>query len=101
MTEPSMKVIYKYKLSISEPTHILLPEGAAPLTVAVQGDQICLWVEQDDPVQEGPYVAERRTFVIRGTGWKYDKNKVLDNYIGTAFIAGFVWHVFEVGDSYA
>lgn len=90
------KVIHKYWLSISEPTIIVLPDGATPLTVGSQEGKVCIWIEHDDPTSANPVVAGGRKFVIRGTGWSYRKNELQDNYIGTAFVGDFVWHVFEV-----
>lgn len=82
--------VWKFELNPGEVT-ILMPIGAKPLAVNMQGRKLCLWAEVD------PLAAkEARHFVTYGTG-----HPMLDlphTFIGTFFLDdnSFVFHVFEV-----
>ena len=90
-----MKAIWKVPLEITDEQTVNLPWGAEPLTVQVQGDELCLWAKVDTT---NPGLAH--TVHIYGTG-----NPIPDEdpdypeaYIGTVQTHGgaLVWHVFWV-----
>lgn len=88
-----METIYKYVLPVDDTAVIEIPLGSKILSVAFQGEDLCLWaiVTADSPSR--PPV--RRTFHVRGTGHPADgiRHK---SFLGTAFHpAGLVFHVFE------
>lgn len=78
----------------------MMPKGAKPLTVAVQGiqGQVCLWALVDSEAE-----LEARDFVTYGTGHPVRdvvKRNVgeIQTYIGTYQLASgsLVFHVFEI-----
>jgi hypothetical protein len=85
-----VKTIWKFTLSMTESQVILMPEGAAILSVQAQHNRVCLWalVVPNKP-------REKRVFRIFATGQPYAEE---GNYIGTVQIddGSLVWHVFEV-----
>ncbi len=90
-----MKAIWKYDLVAEDYNAVLLPKGAKPLSVQVQGsnsDHVRMWCLIDPDEKE----TEERIFRIAGTGHPIkDENLVFIDtfqlYDGT-----FVGHVFEV-----
>lgn len=89
-----MKKIYKYELIAEDYNTILLPKGAQPLSVQVQGEHghVRMWCLVDPNETED----EKRIFRIAGTGHPIvDENLV---YIDTfqLYDGGFVGHVFEI-----
>lgn len=83
-----MKKIYKYPLYVANSQVIMMPRGAKILTAHEQLGLICLWAIVD--TQEK---LEARNIVVHGTGQElYDG--ILD-YIASAYIDEFVWHIFE------
>lgn len=84
-------VISKYTLGIRDFQQVLMPKGAKILSVANQDGYLCMWamVKPDEPM-------EQRDIEIYGTG-----NAIpvcfgnAREFIGTAVIDPFVWHVFE------
>ena len=85
-----MKTVFKYKLdcSISE---ISIPLNATLLCVASQGSEIFLWAEV-----ETDFPLHIRKFHLVGTGEKLPDFSENIKYFGTAFVAKFVFHVYEV-----
>jgi hypothetical protein len=64
------------------------------LSLQVQGDAVCLWIEVD---VEKTASREERRFELFGTGWVIRPSEGHRRlYIGTVQINGFVWHVFEL-----
>lgn len=86
--------IWKYEIPIGSTFRLDMPKGAIPLTVALQGDQPCLWaiVQCEAP-------REPRQFVIRGTGHFFDGYE--GEYVGTFQMLGgaLVYHVFTGTDA--
>lgn len=84
------KTIYKYPLEVADVQDVMLPDGAQILSVAMQGQTLCLWAMVDTDLQ-----LKRRRIVVYGTGHPFgDANQV---FIGTVLMDGgsLVWHVFE------
>jgi len=84
-----MKVIYKYKLRITDCQTIDLPINSHFLSVQVQDDEICLWVLLD-PNSTMREIIEIHIF---GTGNPIKFSNSL-KFIDTVQLNGFVWHVF-------
>jgi len=93
-----MQTIWKYPLETTDVQTVMMPKGAKPLTVAVQGSQVCLWALVDSEADP-----EARDFVIYGTGHpvrdvvKRDVGEV-QTYVGTYQLdnGSLVFHVFEI-----
>lgn len=84
-----MTTIWKYDFQIKDgEQRQSIPRDAQVLTVAEQNGLLCAWAL----VVPGRQL-EQRVFRIHGTGHPVDPN---DIYLGTAHIAPFVWHLFEV-----
>lgn len=84
-----MRSIYKYMLAFTDSQTLTLPSSATPLTVQMQGRQICLWAE----VPTGQFVTEKEVVIsIVGTGRPIPPGAV--NYLDTVQRDGFVWHVY-------
>lgn len=82
-----MKVIYKYKLIITDSQVIDMPPGEI-LTVQLQDGQPVLWTLVNEKLAH-----VKREVEFFGTGHDVpDGNR---KYIGTFQQSGFVWHVFE------
>lgn len=91
-----MQTIWKFPLDITDEQEIALPWGAVPLTVQMQGDQLCLWVR----VNPENLPLMRHTIHIYGTGNPIEEEygDVLERYLGTVQSHGgrFVWHCYWV-----
>jgi len=84
-----MKTIFKYKLEITDEQEIAIPDGAAVLSVAAQGDDLCLWAAVDTL-----NALHLKTIYIHGTGNPIEALEY-KRFIGTAVMPnGLVWHVF-------
>ena len=84
-----MNQIFKYALRVADgPQAIEMPGGARILCVQNQHGNLALWALVDDSLKP-----DRRKFFVVGTGQDFDEN--MTQYIGTAQIGAFVWHVFE------
>lgn len=84
-----MKAIYKYPLPV--PTTVLeMPKRAKILHVHTQEGVPTLWALVDTEA----WATEMRTFIWIGTGRQF--NVYDGEYIGTAHVDPFVWHVYEV-----
>ena len=80
--------VHKYELSPGTIT-LDLPDGAEVLTVHAQSGGIFLWPRvQAHP----PRRLRHRLFTTVGTGHPAPHGR----YVGTAFLAGLVFHTFEV-----
>lgn len=88
-----MKTAWKYTIDGLSKT-IEMPVCAEVLSVAFQGDDLCLWVMVDSKYPIGP----SRTFEAFGTGHEIPVLMGVDyNFVGTAHAdSGLVFHVFEV-----
>ena len=87
-----MRTIFKYQLLSQWEQVISMPAGAKILTVQMQHDEICLWVECcNDAPEEG------RIIYIFGTG--HDLGKIKCRYIGSVQQDGghIVWHFYDGG----
>lgn len=89
-----MITIYKYPLEL-DVTTLELPQGANCVHVAAQNGKVCIWVLQDTSLR-----TETRRFKIVGTGHEItDEPHFMDlNYVGTAHIDPFVWHVIDLNN---
>lgn len=90
-----MKVIYKYRLGITDgPQRIHLPKGAFVVMVDSQQDQLYFWAEFDRNEKR----TEARDFFVHGTGHDIPDDQV---WVGSAQMQPFaqlsplVWHVYE------
>lgn len=88
-----MKTVWKYIIEPSSPT-IEMPVCAEVLSVAFQGDDLCLWAIVDNKYPTGA----SRTFEAFGTGHEIPVLMGVDyKFVGTAHAdSGLVLHVFEV-----
>lgn len=86
-----MITIYKYVLEVGS-DKLCLPKDAEFLSVAFQGENLCLWCKVDTSAQ-----SEIRMFNIFGTGWEITEQMGTSRaFIGTAHTdSGLVFHVFE------
>lgn len=68
-----------------------MPVGSRPISVALQGDKLCLWaiVDTDEP-------KVTRTVLIAGTGHPISSEMSADRFVGTFMVNGgaLVFHVF-------
>ncbi|MBZ9715301.1 DUF7352 domain-containing protein [Deinococcus multiflagellatus] len=78
-------VIYKYPLSLLEPTELDLPDGEVT-HVGAQNGQICLWIRH---AQAAP-ATRRCTFMVVGTGQPFPTTMTS---LGTVQMPPYVWHV--------
>jgi len=85
------KVMYKYRLAVTDKQTLALPDGASIMAVQAQGVDLCLWVEVPT-TQSGVNV--ERTFLIRGTGRVFVRTTA-ERYLGTVQLNEFVWHVYQ------
>lgn len=81
------ETIWKYELRPGLTT-VEMPSGAEALTVAAQGEGVCLWARV---TPENP--TEVRQFYTLGTG--HTALIPLGRYVGTAFLGPLVFHTFE------
>ena len=82
------KTIWKYELAIEDWVRVTIPDGARFLKVGGQGGKLCLWVLVD--LEKPP-----RAYYFRIFGTGHDIPDGIGEYIGTAQIGSFVWHLFE------
>ena len=84
--------VYKYVLPpLADRVTLMMPAGAEPLSVMVQGNKICIWARVNlwrSPVET--------TFRIAGTG--HDLEEDVGNHVGSFQLenGALVFHVFEV-----
>lgn len=80
--------IWKWNLNLTDQQTIQMPEGSRPLTVQIQGGDICMWSAVDPLAVKVPF-----TIIIVGTG-NSGPDFSGSRYIGTVQQGPFVWHVF-------
>lgn len=86
-----MKTVWKYILEPGETT-LEIPVGAQILSVAVQGEEVCLWA-----LVEPDAIIEPRQFIVAGTGESIPDKYQPPAFIGTVHLSAFlVFHVFEL-----
>lgn len=89
-------MIHKFALLVEEEsdgvfkTEVELPSSSTVRSVAMQSNNVCLWVEVDNEVTG----RQTRKFLMVGTGREFDACKY-DKFVGTFFDAQWTWHVFE------
>ena len=88
------KKVFKYTLQITDFQQVVMPKGAIPLDIQLQGDQIQLWclVEVDDGLLD-PKKLRPMNIMCVGTGHAPVPSGF--HYIATVQVAGFVWHFFR------
>ncbi len=80
-----------WKFTLRPGVKVQMPLGSKILTVAAQGQSICVWAEVDsNEAQE-----EEREIKVYGTGHDLPENHHELQYIGTAFLGSMVFHVYE------
>lgn len=88
-----MNTIFKYPLEFTllnnSRNTILMPYGAMPLTVRMQGLEMFLWAQ----VSREPGVNQWRHFDIYGTGHDMPENPGV--YVDTVEQGVFIWHIFD------
>lgn len=84
-----MKSVWKFEILQVNHNAVSMPKGAKLLTVGYQCGQLCVWAEVDPTAPQ-----ETRALLVTGTGWDIEDEFV--EYIGTAFIEAYVFHVYEV-----
>lgn len=82
-----MRTIHHYKLEISDRQAIDMPLGAVPLWIAVVNGDLRVYADVDTTATMAPEV-----FRVFGTGHALPPGMT---YIGSAFVAPFVWHVYR------
>ena len=81
-----MKIL---KYVLSEVCSFELPVNSEVLTVASQGENVCMWVRVSECE-----ITEARKFRVVMTGGSVNSDL---KYLGTAFLGSLVLHVFEDG----
>lgn len=94
--DASGKVVHKFSLencfaNIKIPKTILMPIGAKIICAEMQSGSPHLWAIADPNAE-----TEAREFVIFGTGFELQAGGEPLEHVGTVFVQGFVWHIFEV-----
>lgn len=84
-----MRQIHKFTLRLERQQVLTMPLGSLPLAVQAQHGNLQLWVIV--PVEAKP---SEMVITIYGTGHELGADERRDEYIGTAQLDGFVWHVF-------
>ncbi len=85
---PPTRSIWKFPLKIEDGVQkISMPIDAVVVHVSDQVGGICMWAEVV------PSLGKRtRFFQVYGTGHPIE----FGDHVGTAFIGGLVWHVYEI-----
>ena len=88
------EVIHKYVLEDTLIQTIKMPYSADVISAGFQGETICIWAVHTVDTPQPP---EDRTFLVVGTGVKYDAENMRDRCrIATIQKDGLVYHIFEV-----
>ena len=82
------QTIWKYEMAVEDWVRIVIPDGARFLKIGEQDRKLCLWVLVD--LEKSP-----RAYYFRIFGTGQDIPECIGEYIGTAQIGSYVWHVFE------
>ena len=84
--------VYEYTLELLDSTIIDLPVQAKILSVAFQGEQLCLWAEVDPSYD----LKESRHIEVFDTGHPMPYYRYYERqFISTVFTGQLVFHVFE------
>ena len=83
-----MRTIWKYPVEITDRFIWNIPSGAKFLTLD-SNPQLAMWFEVDSDAPK-----EIRQFVVFGTGHQMQEDVNL-TYLGTVFVLGLVFHVYE------
>lgn len=85
-----MKVIYKYLIAIEDYQQIDMPEEAKIISLQIQNDMPCIWVEVDTSKRQSP-----RPFFLYGTGQPI--GDISQIHIGSFQLLGgkLVYHLYE------
>ena len=87
-----MHSVWKYTVPVADTFSIETRRGAKILSVAVQGDEVCIWAEVNPtaPVEE-------RRFRMCGTGHPIPEDEDR-RFVGTVLLRGgsLVFHLFEL-----
>jgi hypothetical protein len=87
------RVIYKYKLAITDRQTIEVPRNSVLLTVGIQVDELVAWV--DTPAGPEADLKVKWDFIIRGTGNEFDLDEEPRGiYMTSLQLGDFVWHVY-------
>jgi hypothetical protein len=87
-----MKTIWKFPLQITDHQEVSAPSGYwKPLSVQVQGSDLCLWAEVDNDMgmTEPRRVAVRMSRTGDTIHWHGDLK-----FVGTVQVGPLVWHVY-------
>jgi hypothetical protein len=91
--------ILKYRLHLKDEQSVPMPENHQILSAQVQNNELCLWVLVDPATKN-----EDVKILIFGTGFEIDypgpETNFEFNFIDTVQQGGFVWHVFELQESF-
>lgn len=84
--------IWKHILRIADTQTVPVPTGSTILSVARQGNALCLWTLVD-PAVDGTV---DRIIEIVGTGNRMsDESDFIRKFIGTVVMDHCVWHIFQ------
>lgn len=83
------RTIWKFPLTLGQ-TVVMMPKHSVLVHIAAQNGTVCVWAEVHT---QFPEVVRR--FVLIGTG---HEPPIAGEYVGTAIVGEFVWHVFEEDD---
>jgi hypothetical protein len=85
------QAIWKYQFEINDELQVKeMPLLSRCVHVASQDDVLCMWA-----IVEPKYKLVKKYFRVHGTGFVYDIEDG-DEYVGTAHMPPFVWHLFEI-----
>lgn len=85
-----MRTIFKYPLVLKVEQSITTKMGATLLHVAAQHGRVTIWADIPDVDAMDVTLGVR----IVGTGNAMPDDMQGYRYVGTAFLSGFVWHVY-------
>lgn len=87
--------IFKYNVPAEHIFPLALPKGATVLSFGKKEKEktLNIWAKVD-PEQS----TERRWFCLLATGEEFNEEELGLQFIGTACVDVYVWHLFEVGN---
>ncbi len=85
--------ILKYQIDSVGLQSIPMPRCSIILTAQIQGGLLTIWTVVDESQE-----ICNRAINILGTGWEFE-NAETSRYISTVQHNGFVWHIFDNGES--
>jgi len=88
-----MDYIWKYPIKVTDKQFVRMPRGSKILSAQVQGEQVYIWasVRSDNVMVD-------RCITIIGTGMRIHIGQY-GVHIGTIQKDGFVWHIFDMGET--